>query len=129
VGTLIGAAIGFLVGLLPWPWDRTLTLVIATVSGAVAGAVAGFSFGGFLGSRREGEGRELAAERGTVFGIRARSDEELARAEEIVGRFGPERVDRVTPEGEPMWGSAAERTQPVRGQVPATPGEEEQPRQ
>ena len=49
VGGLIGLVIGLIIGGSGWP-------IVGAVAGAVAGATFGFSAGGFVGSRRRGEG-------------------------------------------------------------------------
>jgi hypothetical protein len=53
ISTIVGALLGLVVGLLlgGGGW-----LIVALVAGAVAGMTFGFSAGGFVGSRRRGEG-------------------------------------------------------------------------
>jgi hypothetical protein len=121
IATIAGALLGLLIGLLPWPFDRGLTITVAVICGAVAGATTGFVAGGFVRPRKEGEGREFAAERGVTVGVHADDEEAFERARAILMELGAERVDRVTPEGTPMGSGSLDETRPVRGEVPATP--------
>jgi hypothetical protein len=123
IATGIGIAAGALVGLTSWGEGAPLVfrLVAGAVIGLFAGATVGFVAGGFVRSRKEGEGGELPAERGTVLGVHADSADEIERAEDLLRRLGAEHVVRVDEEGRPVGRGPDERTKPVRGEVPATP--------
>jgi hypothetical protein len=100
VGALAGAAMGALIGIIPF-YDMSVgaRVAIVAVCGAVAGAVAGFTWGGGVGPIREGEEQALAGERGVTVGISGDDPQTGRAASELEGK-GPERVDRPRPEGE-----------------------------
>jgi hypothetical protein len=129
VATVIGAAIG--VGLAMLPWASGLSTVARVVAGlaigAVAGATAGFVIGGGFRPRREEEGAELDAERGWVVGLHTDDLRIAERAERRLRDAGAERVDRADSRGYPVAIRSRERdeTRPVRGEVPTAPPEDE----
>ena len=121
IGTVVGAALGAAVGLIPWPGLDLLGRVLAGVAiGGGAGATVGFVAGGGFRPRTEREGSEMAAERGVVVGVHTDDEEEAARAEALLAGEGPERLDRVDEHGYPVGPAAEELRRPIRGEVPTT---------
>lgn len=118
IGGAVGAAAGLLVLLLPSTFGLSrLGLAIAgAVSGAMAGATAGFVWGGFR-SRAEGEGEQLAAERGVTIGVTiGPGDPPAERAHRILGEHSPERLDESDERGKPVDSRGGEDPHPVRGE-------------
>jgi hypothetical protein len=132
VATVIGAAVG--VGLAMLPWAAGLSTVARVVTGlvigAVAGATAGFVIGGGFRPRREEEGEELAGERGWIVGLHTDDLQVAERAERRLREAGAERVDRADARGYPVAIRSRDRdeTRPVRGEVPTAPPDEEERR-
>lgn len=118
LGTLAGAAGGFLLGFLPWPGglDLGLRLVLGAVIGAFAGATAGFTAGGFVRPERRGEDRRpLQAEAGSTVAISVGSAAEARRARHVLEGTDPVRIDETDAEGFPVGASEPDRTRPIRG--------------
>src|ERR671918_2970285 len=97
VATVIGAAIGVGLAMLPWAAGiSTVARVVAGLAiGAVAGATAGFVIGGGFRPRREEEGAELAGERGWVVGLHTDDLRVAERAERRPRAAGPARGGRA----------------------------------
>jgi hypothetical protein len=129
VATVVGAAIGVGLALLPWAAGlSTVARVVAgLVIGGLAGATAGFVIGGGFRPRREEEGAEFAGERGWIVGLHTDDLATAERAERRLREEGAERVDRADAQGYPVAIRSRERdeTRPVRGDVPTAPPEEE----
>lgn len=126
VATVIGALLGALIGLIPWGFTLPMRLLIGVSIGIFAGATVGFVVGGAFRPRTEAEGGAMAAERGVALGVHADTAEDLDRAETVLRRFGPERLDRVDAHGSPLGTGPQEQTRPIRGPIPTAPPEDEE---
>lgn len=103
-------------------------MLISVMIGVFAGATIGFVVGGAFRPRTEGEGEEMAAERGITVGAHSDDAGDIERAEAVLARFGPGRMDRVDRRGSPLGKGPREQTRPVRGPVPTAPEDDEEDR-
>lgn len=93
---LLGAGIGFLIGL--WVFGLpSIGLWIATVVGAVTGSVIGGAQGGYFGAMQEAEKEE-----GILVGAHSSDEEAVSRAARTLKRLRPLRVDYYDTEGRVM---------------------------
>jgi hypothetical protein len=97
--SLVVAAAAALVGLLVSLLARfsTLILVVTVVVAGVAGAVVGAALGGEIGSMREARKEE-----GVVVGAHVQDREAAIRAQEVLRRLDPVRVDVNDAQGRPI---------------------------
>lgn len=117
VAVPVGMALGAIGGLLFTPGDVSLgaRVLIGLAAGAFAGGTLGLLWGA-LQPRFEGEGAELAAERGVVLGVHDLSLEHARTLSERLADLGPERIDVSDGRGGLVASWSAEDERPLRGE-------------
>jgi hypothetical protein len=99
VGAVAGAAVGVLLGLLPFGGSLGLRVAIGAIVGAVAGGVAAFVMGGGLGAKSPAA--PMAADRGVTVRVACRNADQAQRVAGRLSAFDPVRVDLLTAFGQP----------------------------